>query len=197
MNPDTQLLLWINHAWAGGVADAVFTLLSDKQGFAFPLLIVLLADAVRREGRGGLRWWLLLVVLIALADALGAQLKEAFAEARPCFLIPDQLRLPDGKVCTADNHGMPSNHALNFAATWLFVRLTTPWRFWHWALGLAALGVMLSRVYLGVHYPSQVVFGAGVGLAVAMLAAAFYARRPVFGPAAVRPSQEKLTGDAR
>jgi 3-deoxy-D-manno-octulosonic-acid transferase len=66
---------------------------------------------------------------------------------------------------------MPSNHALNFflAASFLGVVL----RSWKWGItfGLIAFTVALSRVYLGVHYPSQVLVGAIVGSLLGGLAA--------------------------
>jgi len=66
---------------------------------------------------------------------------------------------------------MPSNHAVNFFAAATFVALVTPWRGWRVGLFAAAALVGLSRIYLGKHYPSQVVAGAMIGATIGWMGA--------------------------
>jgi len=118
------------------------------------------ADLMRRP-----RSWpvTLLPVVAALlaASALATVLKDLAGRARPAVADPAMSALT---TLPADG-SFPSGHALSaFAAAGvvaaLHPRLRGP------VLALAAL-VAVSRVYLGVHYPLDVLAGAALGLAVA------------------------------
>lgn len=171
---DLDLLLAINQGWASPALDALFGWVSQKKTFSLPLLGLILWLLWRREGRAGLRLWLLLIIGVLLGDAIGNGLKHLFGQLRPCAEHPELVRLvmePFRIGCAFKPTGMPSNHALNFFLTAAFLGVAL--RSWRWGLalgGVAAL-VALSRVYLGVHYPGQVLAGAGFGLLLGGLAA--------------------------
>jgi len=171
---DERILLWINQGWGNALFDGLFWWVSQRPEFTYPLALLLLYDCSRREGRAGARLFLVLLLTITVGDLLGHLLKDLFAMPRPCQAIFEQLRALGGGVlrrCGDKPNGMPSNHALNFTAAAVFVLWTLPWR--RWRLGLVALAVLvgLSRIYLGKHYPSQVLAGALIGLALGTLAA--------------------------
>ena len=171
---DERILLWINQGWGNVLFDGLFWWVSQRPEFAYPLALLLLYDCSRREGRAGARLFLVLLLTITVGDLLGHLLKDLFAMPRPCQAIFEQLRALGGGVvrrCGDKPNGMPSNHALNFTAAAVFVLWTLPWR--RWRLGLVALAVLvgLSRIYLGKHYPSQVLAGALIGLVLGTLAA--------------------------
>lgn len=174
---DERLLLWINQGWTHPLLDGLFWWVSQRFWFAFPLAAWLFYDAIRREGqRVGARWFLALTLTVIAGDLLGNQLKHQFAAPRPCAVIHEQLRSvghDDPRQCGLRATGMPSNHALNFFAAATFVALTTtaPWRRWRLFLFAAAVLVSLSRIYLGKHYPGQVVVGAVIGATVGWLGA--------------------------
>jgi undecaprenyl-diphosphatase len=126
----------------------------------------------RRLGGAGVRLWCLLLAVIVLGDMVGNLLKHLLLQARPCSELP-AVRLvtwPFAVACNPEPHGMPSNHAVNFFSATAF--LTGMLRSWRWGLAMGALAVVvgLSRIYLGVHYPSQVLAGAGLGLTLGALA---------------------------
>ncbi|HCK81173.1 MAG TPA: phosphatase PAP2 family protein [Candidatus Competibacter sp.] len=183
---DERLLLWINQGWGQPLLDGLFWWVSQRLWFALPLALILLYDSVRRRGRGGLRGFLVLVATVAAGDVLGDLLKEWFAEPRPCQAIFEQLRALGGAVadrCGTALNGMPSNHAINFFAAASFVAIAAPRCGWRVGLFAVALLVGLSRIYLGKHYPSQVLAGAAIGVAVGGLGAWLVVRYPtVFGP---------------
>jgi len=174
MSLDEALLAWLSQGWGQPALDAFFAWVSDRVAFAVPLLLLLLADAVRRAGRQGLHLWLALAVGVAAGDQVGNQLKGVFAEPRPCAVVQERRQAPGGAAadCGATATGMPSNHALNFTLATTFLARTTPWRTWHVGLGVATAAVALSRVYLGKHYPSQVLGGAVLGFWLGLLASA-------------------------
>jgi undecaprenyl-diphosphatase len=167
---DEALLVWINQSWAHPWNDILFSWLSDRNTFAFPLAAVMLLLSIKQYGRDGVRLWLALLALVIVGDAMGNLVKHLWAQPRPCYVIAELLRLSNGR-CGSQLNGIPSNHALNFFAVATFMSFIT--RSWRWALTLfsIALLVTISRVYLGKHYPSQVAMGAVIGTLLAYLAA--------------------------
>jgi undecaprenyl-diphosphatase len=152
----------INHA-TNALFDRLMPLLSDD-GLFKPLFVLVFVLLVWRGGRRG-RWAALLVVpLLALSDQASSNLlKHAVERVRPCSALPD-VRLLAG--CSG-SFSMPSSHAANSCAAAVhfalfYPRLAVP-------LALLAFGVGYSRVYLGVHYPGDVLVGFLVGAAAALL----------------------------
>ncbi|MGI5863178.1 MAG: phosphatase PAP2 family protein [Myxococcales bacterium] len=178
MSLDTRILLAVNQGWAHPWLDAVFTQLSATWGFSFPVLALLAALLLRRFGRDGLWLSMALAAVILCGDALGNLVKHLLTLPRPCLELAAQVRPPG--PCGGGNLGMPSNHALNFfaAAAFLAPFLRRGWS--RLALFLLAAAVGLSRIYLARHYPSQVLAGASIGLAVGF-AGAWIAARTAFG----------------
>ena len=163
---DEALLLWINQGWASHGLDILFGFLSSRRAFALPLALTLLLIFLWRWRKTGLQLWLLLLVMAGAGDFMGNQLKQVFAQHRPCYTLAAeirQLQYPPGQPCGANPTGMPSNHALNGFAVAAFLTLVL--RRWTWSailFGIAVL-VALSRVYLGKHFPSQIAAGALFG----------------------------------
>lgn len=154
---DVWIFHLINRSLQNPVFDLLMPILSTKEYLILPALAGMLFLALR----GGRREWLLLLVGVA-AVALGDQganlIKAVFHRTRPCHVLPD-VHLLAG--CTR-SFSLPSNHASNMfaiaAVGWLTLRR------WRWALPVLAAAVAYSRIYLGVHYPSDVVAGALWGL---------------------------------
>ena len=96
---------------------------------------------------------------VLLAYAANTALKYAFRRARPAL-----EELP-ALAPTISGHSYPSAHsAMSFAAVRVLSEALPPA-----PLYAAAAAMALSRPYLGVHYPTDVLAGAGLGEAVARL----------------------------
>lgn len=127
---------------------------------------------------------LLMVLAVSLGDPLViGSIKNLVSRPRPFVTVPDArlfgeagkgyvAPLPDGTLpANANRHSMPSAHSANWFAlatvTFLFYRRSARFMF-----PLAA-AVAFSRVYNGVHYPSDVCAGAilGAGYAIALVIA--------------------------
>ena len=163
---DEALLLWINQGWAHPALDIFFSILSSRKGFALPLATVLLVLFAWRWRKAGVQLWLVMLLVTGMGDALGNGLKHLFSQARPCYSLAQevrQLNAPPGTPCGSNLTGMPSNHALNGFAVAAFLSMALRRGLWSAILFAIAALVALSRVYLGKHFPSQIVVGAVLG----------------------------------
>jgi len=160
------IFFWINqdgghhYAWL----DSLMVFLSDSANGVIPFAIITIF-AFWRSGKPAWRVIALMVILILLSDWSGAQIKHWFMAERPCQTL-DGVRLL-APYC--GHNSFPSNHAMNMAAVAAYLG-------WHYRVLIAPMTVLavlvgISRIYVGVHYPGDVVFGWIWG---ALFATAFY-----------------------
>ena len=139
--------------------DVVFIHLSDWWVKSLVIIgIALVADLVWNRFPVGVG---LATISYLAAEGLSLQMKSWFDRERPSVADPAVHPL----VAVPHNGSMPSTHAASAFAAALAVGFVHPKMRW-WLLGLAAL-ISLSRVWLGVHYLSDVIVGAALGCAVA------------------------------
>ncbi|MBL1277201.1 MAG: phosphatase PAP2 family protein [Ectothiorhodospiraceae bacterium] len=170
---DEYLLLLLNQTLATPWLDVFFAWISQHTFFSTPLLLLVLVFFAWRFGKDGVKFWFITILLITLGDQLGVLLKDLTAQARPCAALGDTVRQVNTVFsinCSRRLNGMPSNHALNFFIFATFSAYVLRWRSWCWSFGILAALVALSRVYLGVHYPSQILAGAALGTGLGLLA---------------------------
>ncbi len=171
MGIDTSLLLALNRGLESPALDAAMISVSDPLLW-LPALVLLSAYLLLEGGPLGRAAVVSMLLAAALTDPLcGLVLKPLFARPRPCHELGDAVRTIAG---CGGAFGMPSNHAANAAALATALGMVRPR--WLWAAVPAALAVGLSRIYLGKHYPSDVLAGWAVGAAAGALAASVAAR---------------------
>lgn len=158
---DEALFTAINSLRIGWL-DGLFVLASSR-GFILAMGLGLLAWVLYRERAH--RYWVAAhtAVAVAVTDSLGAYvLKPFFGRMRPCYAMAEgTFRC----LSPAANVGsMPSLHAANAFAVAVALSLWRPKLAWV-ALPLAAL-IAVSRIGVGVHWPSDVLAGTCYGAAV-------------------------------
>lgn len=174
---DQSLFLLLNGLHAP-VLDAFFPFITDFGNFKIPLVLGVLF--VLWKGNGRHRTILLLLALaVGCADMTGAILKDAVGRDRPFWSL-EGARLLAGK---SGSGSFPSNHAANCFALagflfWEFRRrkVVTALLFFFAAL------VAYSRVYVGVHYPVDVLAGAMLGFGISSAVWWMDRRDPLLAP---------------
>ncbi len=172
---DSAPSLWLEWDWAifqlingwhGPLGDRFMYLVSETWPW-IPLYLILLWGVYHRWGWKGLLWVvLMLAMLVSLTDRISAGFfKPFFERLRPCHAA-DQLPFPV-HVLPGDcggRYGFVSSHASNFFGLATFFSLAFKHRGWTLGLFLIATLVSYSRIYLGVHYPSDILGGALLGM---------------------------------
>jgi undecaprenyl-diphosphatase len=161
---DLTLLRFLNRTISWGVLDQVMATVTEPRNWA-PIILLFVAWICWRRGWRGAVIVLGAAVVVAVTDAsVHRLLKPLFSRIRPCNAL-EWVVTPAGK---SFGLSFPSAHATNaFALATFFsvhFRRLTP------LLMAVATLVALSRVYLGLHYPSDVAAGAILGAGVALLA---------------------------
>jgi undecaprenyl-diphosphatase len=167
---DRSIYVFINSSLSNPFSDVLGPFFSGLTStwYGISILVILWLFLFLRGGREGKIVALLIIPLVAISDQLSsAVIKQVAARARPCHEINgkqvvDTIRL---LVPCGSGYSFPSSHATNAFAVASFVAHS--FHRWRIPLLLFACAVALSRVVVGVHYPSDVAGGALIGVAVA------------------------------
>jgi undecaprenyl-diphosphatase len=187
---DERLFLYLN-GMNSPFFDQVMYYASEKW-FWIPLYVILLLLLYRVYGRKIWAVLLMIAVLITITDQVSVQLfKNLVQRPRPCHeadLLP-LIHLVKDKCGGA--YGFLSSHAANSSALMVFLTGLL-WRRYRAVIFIMPAWVLLvsySRVYLGVHYPGDVIAGMVVGGIIGFI---FY----ILGRKALRPNNRPygLTG---
>ena len=168
---DARTHEWARFTRTGGSTAFFTTLTLVGTPVGLGILVAIVSGALALEKRW--RWILYLAVTTIMGGLMNLQLKSYFARARP--ELAEALR-------DAHGYSFPSGHAMGSAVTfgalaYLAVRVLPNWKRKSAAIAFAAtmiLAISASRIYLGVHWISDVGAGIAAGLIWATAATVAY-----------------------
>lgn len=158
------VLLWFQNCLRGPVQDAVvmaYTSLGNS-GILFIAagLLLLCFKKTRKAGVAAL-----LALLIGLL-CTNVTLKPLLARPRPWLDVPGLVNM----VGESAYRSFPSGHATSAFAFAFAMCFGAPEKWMKWVSMVVAILMGLSRLYVGVHYPTDVIGGVLVGLLAGWLA---------------------------
>jgi len=143
-----------------------------------PLYAFILYWILRHGKKYAWQFILLSLVTFAITDFVSASiLKPAFSRIRPCY-DPELQDIIRELVACGGQNSFPSSHASNhfgLAAFWFYSIYLIKGKNWHW-LWIWALIIGYAQVYVGKHYPIDIIGGGLFGYVVGTFSAIIFER---------------------
>ncbi len=162
---DIDLFLWFNQ-WHTPFFDTLFNWITYKFTW-IPLYALLLYFLIKKYQKQSIWFIFGAIIAIVLADQISVHwFKEVFRRYRPCHNenIKHLVHIINNHC--GGTYGFVSSHAANTFALAVFMlkALNPENKIWKYLLVFWAITVSYSRIYVGVHYPADIVSGALLGI---------------------------------
>ncbi len=160
---DYQTLIFINQTLSNSVFDFIMPLFHNIKNW-IPFILIFWIYLCYTDKKNRVRLIILIPLVILIGDQLGRYIKHMELRDRPWFALGDLVNHLTGYG--GKHFSFPSNHALNTASIMVvFSSLYKEYSRYFWGYLFV---IMFSRVYIGVHYPFDVLVGAFIGILVGL-----------------------------
>jgi membrane-associated phospholipid phosphatase len=161
---DAEAFKWVNSGLSNPLFDALLPWCRERWVWA-PVYLFVIAFSIFNFGKKGALLVLGLVLTVGAADFTSSTLiKKNVRRLRPCNTpeLRENMRL---RAPCGGGYSFTSSHAANhFAAAFFLIGAFGAFGRWIRPVALSwAAVIAFSQVYVGVHYPADVLFGAGLG----------------------------------
>ena len=154
--------------------DEFFWLVTGK--FAWiPMILALLYVSFKKHWKMGVLLILGIAITITLCDQISSGLiKDAVCRLRPTrnAMLADTVHIVNDY--RGGMYGFVSSHAANSFGVAMLLLVVFRNKFFSWTILSWAFLVSYSRIYLGVHFPGDIICGGLLGLAIGWLVSFFY-----------------------
>lgn len=165
---DVAVFRFINSTLANPVTDKFMPFITDVKNW-YLLYVFLWFLILFKGGRYRVGLAIGMILLVTISDQLSSfVLKSLFERPRPCKVLENVHLL----VTCTDSYSFPSSHAVNNFSAFMFFSYF--YRHLKWILFGVATVMALSRIFVGVHYPSDVLGGALIGILIGYILARTY-----------------------
>lgn len=161
-NLDTQLFLFFN-SFNSPVWDKIMWWISGSKSW-IPMYLIIIAYIIYKFRWKAVITLVFIALVVTLADQISVKaFKEVFQRLRPSHnpALEDLIHLVKNKK--GGKFGFVSSHAANTFAVAFFLSLLFKYRYFSIFIFIWAAVVSYSRIYLGVHYPFDILGGAILG----------------------------------
>ena len=162
-NLDLSILYFCNRNLVNPVFDFLFVIFSNNITFLLLVAVFVILFLFKSGVKAKLAIIISLVCIAIVDPSCYYILKNLFSRLRPCHTL-DDLRMIVG---CGGLYGFPSNHAANSFA--IAMVLSVFYRGYTAVFATLAFLIGFSRIYLGKHYPSDILAGAVWGIVIALL----------------------------
>jgi len=178
-NLDLQLFLIINNYISNPILDSIFTFLHQPYKNIWFIIIILSIWLffIYKHKKNRLILMVILPLGIVVTDKIGASIKDLELRKRPYMSIEKEkmnllIKVKEGKNgeyknTSSSKKSFPSNHSANIFFIYFILSILYSNKNKYFLL--IAMVVGISRIYIGVHYPFDVISGAGIGLSMGFI----------------------------
>ena len=165
---DQNLFVYINRVATHPILDTLMPFFREST-FWIPFYLFLIVFVFVNFGKNGWAWLLFAFITVLLTDQVSSSIiKNWVQRPRPCAdsLFSGQVRLLLDHC--SGGYSFTSSHATNHfgVATFLFITLGRFFGNWKYLLFFWAALICYAQVYVGVHYPLDVICGAIIGILI-------------------------------
>ena len=161
-NIDESFFMFINQTISNPIFDLFFPFITNETNWIAPLFIFY-CYIFNHNWKKAMMVFVITVITIIITDSIATQIiKPLVGRIRPSHELADSIRLLVGK---GGKYTFPSNHAANSMAFAFMTSFFYPKA--KKVLLIIVLLVSCSRVYVGVHYPFDVIAGCFFGFLIA------------------------------
>ncbi|MDE3234848.1 MAG: phosphatase PAP2 family protein [Bacteroidota bacterium] len=174
---DQQIFLKVNTIWTNSLLDKLFVWWREQSHWYFLYVLLLVFIIVKFKWKFW-QWLLCALATVGISDGISSHiLKDWIGRVRPCR-DPDMLAAHARVLlgwCPSSG-SFTSSHASNHFAMGVFFFLTLrPYiKNWAYLFLFWAASISYAQVYVGVHYPFDVLGGAILGTAIGIGVTRFY-----------------------
>jgi undecaprenyl-diphosphatase len=173
---DMQCFIKINRDWSNSFSDFVMPLMRDQRTW-YPLYALILIYAIVKFKAKSVPFIVLAIATVSISDLVSSRLfKDWIGRVRPCHeeLLVGIVKLRVG-YCPMSASFTSSHAANHFAlATFFYLALRPYLKKWALLFFLWAGIISYAQVYVGVHYPCDVMGGAVLGILIGLTTHYFF-----------------------
>jgi len=175
---DQKMWYQVNVLWQNDSLNAIAPILRNPNTW-IPLYVFLAIFIPYKFGRKGFYWCLGFLITFALSDYTSASIiKPLVQRIRPCN-DPDLKHKVHLLIDCGVGYSFPSSHATNHFALAFFMLITLH-RYYKWVwlpAVLWAFSVAYAQVYVGVHFPLDIICGGTMGILIGIFTGMFFKRK--------------------